>query len=390
VGHHLERLSQEKRQMKAKKKLGLIVNPIAGMGGRVGLKGSDGYEIQKKAREMGARPEAPQRAVQALRSVASIRDSIEVITCPYDMGEEEILECGIKPRVIGCAKKGETSAEDTRNASKEMTSLGVDLLLFAGGDGTARDICSAIGDKVPALGIPTGVKMHSAVFATSPKNAGELARLFLSETFSGIRLTEGEVMDIDEASFRENRLSAKLYGYLKIPFKRRMMQCPKAGGCAGERWALKAIATDVVNNMEDDCIYVIGTGTTTRAIMEELGLPNTLLGVDAVYNRKLAGSDLNESQLLEMIQGMKAKIIVSIIGRQGYIFGRGNQQISAEVIKKVGKDNIIVVGTMEKILTLGGEPLLVDTGDTEVDQMLTGYLQAITGFREKTMLRVES
>lgn len=376
--------------MNAKRKLGLIVNPIAGMGGRVGLKGTDGLEIQKKAREMGAKPEAPQRAVQALRNVAAIRESIELITYPHDMGEEEALECGLKPRVMGRVKKGKTSVEDTLNAAKGMMSLGVDLLLFAGGDGTARDICGAIGDKVPALGIPTGVKMHSAVFATSPKNAGELAKLFLDETPLAIRLTEGEVMDIDEASFRENRISAKLYGYLKIPFVRRMMQCPKAGGCAGEQEQLDVIATDVIRNMEEDCLYVIGAGTTTRAIMEKLGLSNTLLGVDAVYDRQLVGSDVNEYNILKMIEGNKAKIIVSIIGRQGFIFGRGNQQISAEVIRKVGRDNVIVIATMEKILTLGGEPLLVDTGDEETDQILTGYLQVITGFGERTMLKVES
>ena len=376
--------------MKAKRKLGLIVNPIAGMGGRVGLKGSDGREIQKKAREMGARPEAPQKAVQAIRNVASIKDFIELITYPYEMGEEEAMECGITPSVIGRVKKGETCAEDTRNAAKEMMSLGVDLLIFAGGDGTARDICGAIGDKVPALGIPTGVKMHSAVFATSPRNAGELAKLFLDETSCAIRLTEGEVMDIDEASFRENRISAKLYGYLKIPFMRRMMQCPKAGGCAGGSEQLDEIAADVILNMEKDCLYIIGAGTTTRAIMEKLGLPNTLLGVDAVYDRELAGSDLNESQLLKMIEGKKAKIMVSIIGRQGFIFGRGNQQISAEVIRKVGRDNIIVIASIEKILTLSGKPLLVDTGDIEVDQTMKGYLQVITGFGRRTMLKVES
>ena len=162
--------------MSVKKKLGLIVNPVAGIGGRVGLKGSDGYDIQKKAMEMGAEPEAPKRAVQALRSVAPIKDHIEVITYPYNMGEEEILECGMKPRVIGSIKKGETSGEDTRIAAREMIQMGIDLLLFAGGDGTARDIYSAICDNVPALGIPTGVKMHSAVFATNPRNAGELAR----------------------------------------------------------------------------------------------------------------------------------------------------------------------------------------------------------------------
>jgi len=372
------------------KKLGLIVNPIAGMGGRVGLKGSDGREILEKARALGAKPEAPSRAVHALEGIVPIREQIEIITCPHDMGEEETLAGGLAPKVIGTVTKGETTAEDTQRAAKDMEALGIDLLLFAGGDGTARDIFTAVGDRVPALGIPTGVKMHSAVYATSPRNAGELARLYLDEKSLDIRLTEGEVMDIDEASFRENRLSARLYGYLKIPFKKRLIQCPKAGGCAGEQESLDAVAADVINHMEENCLYIIGTGTTTRTVMEKLHIPNTLLGVDALYNRQLAGTDLNESQLLEMIEGKKARIVVSIIGRQGYIFGRGNQQISARVIEKVGRESIIVIATMEKILTLGGDPLLVDTGDITVDRMLTGYAKVITGLGETTILKVES
>ncbi len=371
------------------KKLGLIVNPIAGMGGKVGLKGSDGRAILERAREMGAKAQAPERAIQALKSITSIKDSIEVVTYPYDMGEDEAITCGIVPKVIGHIKRGKTDADDTCKAARKMEQLDIDLLLFAGGDGTARDIYSAVGDRIPALGIPTGVKMHSAVFAISPKYAGEVARLFLEEQSSGIYLTEGEVMDIDEAAFRNNQVSAKLYGYLKIPFKKKMIQCPKSGGCAGEKEALAAIATEVVNNMEDDCLYIVGTGTTTRALMEKLRLPNTLLGVDAVYNYQLVGSDLNESQILEIIKDKSTKIIVGIIGGQGYIFGRGNQQISARVIRKVDKQNIIIIATMEKIISLRGGTLLVDTGELEVDQILAGYMQVTTGFRERIVMKVE-
>ncbi|MGB9440527.1 MAG: NAD(+)/NADH kinase, partial [Desulfobacterales bacterium] len=257
-------------------------------------------------------------------------------------------------------------------------------------DGTARDIYRAVGDRIPALGIPTGVKMHSAVFAISPKYAGEIARDFLEGNSLGIRLTEGEVMDIDEAAFRNNQVSARLYGYLKIPFKKNRLQCPKSCGCAGEKEALASIATDVVNNMEDDCLYIVGTGTTTRAVMQKLGLPNTLLGVDAVLNYQRVGSDLNESQLLEVIKDKSTKIIVGVIGGQGYIFGRGNQQISAEVIKKVGKEGIIVLATLDKITTLKGAPLLVDTGDKEIDEHLSGYMKVISGFGERIVLKVES
>lgn len=373
----------------SKKKLGLIVNPIAGMGGRVGLKGSDGEAIIKKAIALGAKPESPMRAVQALRKIARIKDNIELITYPHEMAEDEARECGFAPNVIGSIKRGMTTANDTINAATEMLGLEVDLLLFCGGDGTARDIYNVIRDEVPALGIPAGVKIHSAVFATTPQNAGELAANYLSRE-SGIRLREAEVMDIDEQAFRENRLTAKLYGYLRVPYERGMVQDIKSGSMLGEEASMAEIANDVINNMRDDYLYIIGPGTTTRAIMEKLGLENTLLGVDAVYRRKLVGSDLNESQLLQIMAGRKTKIVVTVIGRQGYIFGRGNQQISPQVIRKVGKKNIIVVATMNKILSFGGKPLLVDTGNYDVDKMLTGYIRVVSGCREKVVLKVVS
>lgn len=376
--------------MKGKKKLGLIVNPIAGMGGKVGLKGSDGLEIITKAKQLGARPESAKRAVDALTRLSSFKERVDLFTYPYDMGEEEAIVCGFDPMVIGKIKKGKTTEEDTKKAANDILRLGVDLLLFAGGDGTARDVYSVIGDRLPVLGIPSGVKVHSAVYGASPKKAGDLSALYLTGKSSEVRLKEAEVMDIDEKYFRKNMLSARLFGYLKIPYIKRLVQSAKAGGCAGEKQALDAIAADVINNMEEDYLYIIGPGTTTRTVMEHLGLESTLLGVDTVYNRKLNGSDLNESQLLELLKGKKTKIVVSIIGSQGYIFGRGNQQISAEVIEIVGRENIFVLATMEKITTLKGAPLLVDTGDTKVDKILSGYMQVISGLGERIMLKVDS
>ncbi len=371
-----------------KRKLGLVVNPIAGIGGRVGLRGSDGLEIVKRARELGAEPESPRRAVEALKQISLIKNNIELITYPYEMGESEAEECEFSPIVIGSIARDNTTSCDTRNAAKRMLELGVNLLLFAGGDGTARDIYDVIGDKIPALGIPAGVKIHSAVFATNPQNAGNLTALYLGRESLKIRLREAEVMDIDEQAFRENRLTTKLYGYLKVPYERGLVQGVKVGSFSEEEAAMDAIAFDVINNMEDDYLYLIGPGTTTRGIMEKLGLEHTLLSVDAVYQRKLVGSDINESQLLKLIDGKKIKIVVSVIGGQGYIFGRGNQQISAKVIRKAGKENVIVVATKNKILSLQGNPLLVDTGDDEVNQMLTGYIKVVTGFNERTVTRI--
>jgi predicted polyphosphate/ATP-dependent NAD kinase len=368
-----------------KRKLGLIVNPIAGLGGRVGLKGSDGAEIQKKALELGAVPQSLNRAVQALERVTSIKDDLEIITYPSEMGEDATKECGFDPIVVGSIRKGKTTAEDTKNAAREMLRLGVDLLLFAGGDGTARDIYDAIGEGMPVLGIPAGVKIHSAVFGISPRSAGNLAVLY----FRGrCDVREAEVMDVDEEAIRQGIVSAKLYGYLRIPFEKRLIQGVKTPSSGGEKEAMEAIAYEIVDAMKDDYLYIIGPGTTTRAITSKLGLNKTLVGVDVILNRRLAGTDVNEAQLLRLLEKRKAKIIITPIGGQGYIFGRGNQQISPEVIKKVGRDNIMVVAAPEKINSLRGRPFLVDTGDRAVDRMLSGYIRVVTGYNEHVIYKI--
>jgi len=368
-----------------KRKLGLVVNPIAGIGGRVGLKGSDGAEIQKKALKLGAVPQSLNRAAQALERLASIKDDFDIVTYPSEMGEDAAKECSFDPIVIGSIRKGKTTAEDTMNAAKEMLRLGVELLLFAGGDGTAKDIYNAIEEAIPVLGIPAGVKIHSAVFAISPRSAGDLAVLYLRGRCG---ISEAEVMDVDEEAIRRGIVSAKLYGYLRIPFEKRLIQGVKTPSSGGEKEAVEAIACDVMNRMKDDDLYVIGPGTTTRAIASKLGLNKTLIGVDVVSRGKLVGTDVNEAQLLKLLEKRNAKIIITPIGGQGYIFGRGNQQISPEVIKKVGRDNIIVVASPKKINSLRGRPFLVDTGDRAVDRMLSGYIRVITGYNEEIVYRI--
>jgi predicted polyphosphate/ATP-dependent NAD kinase len=366
-------------------KLGLIVNPIAGIGGRVGLKGSDGVEIQRKALALGAKPEAHQRTVQALIGMKPI-DDIEILTYPGEMGESAAKECEFNPLVIGSIKCGETTSEDTINAAREMLQMGAHLLLFAGGDGTARDIYNAIGQNLPVLGIPAGVKIQSAVFGINPRRAGELAAQYLRGTIS--RLREAEVMDIDEDCVRNGIVSAKLYGYLRIPFRRSLVQSHKVASGSGEEASTEAIACDIIDTMEEGILYILGPGTTTRAITSKLGLEKTLIGVDVVCDKKLLAADVNEAQLLKLLKGKNSKIIVTPIGGQGYVFGRGNQQISHKVIKRVGEHNIIVISTADKINSFQGRPLWVDTGDRELDTMLSGHIEVITGYDEKVIYRV--
>ena len=367
-------------------KFGLIVNPIAGLGGRVGLKGTDGPEVAERALSLGARPESPQRAVRALEQLKLMVADCLVLTYSNEMGESEARRCGFEVEVIGRPAGEKSSAEDTVSAARSARDRGASLLLFAGGDGTARDIYRAVGTSIPVVGVPAGVKMHSGVFARTPESAGELTGRFL---LGGIRrLVEMEVMDIDEDAFRRGIVRARLYGYLSVPLDRQLVQGAKAPTPPSERAAQEAIAAYVVEKMEEEVLYLVGPGTTTRAIMEALGQPFSLLGVDAVYDRKCIGTDLREQEILDLLDSRRARIIVSPIGGQGHIFGRGNQQLSPAVIRRVGKDGIIVVATPSKLASLRAGPLMVDTGDRALDRALSGYIRVITGYGEEVVYPV--
>ena len=366
-----------------KPRIGLIVNPFAGIGGAVGLKGSDGSDTVHRAFELGAEQRAPARAIAALQALIHLQHDVELVTFPQEMGEDEARACGFAPNVLGTIKSGATTAQDTRRAAQAMRDVGVDLILFVGGDGTARDIYESIGMDVPALGIPGGVKIHSGVYAISPRHAAELVSAFIYEKTV---LRQLEVMDIDETLFRQGRVSARLYGYLKVPYQQQLLQGAKQSS-SGQSDAVSGIAEYVVQEMEDDYHYVLAPGSTVHAIGNRLNLQTSLLGVDIVYQKRLVAVDVTERKLLDILEGKRFKIIVTAIGGQGFIFGRGNQQISPRVIMRAGRLNLMVVATTEKLLALDG-PLLADTGDPECDTHLSGYIKVITGYRQASMWKV--
>jgi len=365
------------------KRVGLIVNPYAGIGGRVGLKGSDGEEIRKKALELGAVPMSPQRTVEALKELKGL--DFKLYTYPKEMGENEAREAGLEPIVIG-ELVNDTTAEDTKHAAELMLEQDLDLLVFAGGDGTARDIYSVVGDKIPVLGIPTGVKIHSGVYAVDPRGAGELLKRFIEGGSVDFKLEE--VMDIDEEAFRNNTLQARLYGYMKTLYVEEYIQGGKESSVLTDESSKIGIANELTDEMLPDVYYVLGTGTTVEPIAEILGVEKTLLGVDIVLNRELVASDVNEEQILETIDDKDTRLVVTVIGGQGFVFGRGNQQISPRVIRAVGKNNIIIVASPDKLAALRGHPLRVDTGDSELDEELKGYYKVHTGYGRRTLYKV--
>jgi predicted polyphosphate/ATP-dependent NAD kinase len=351
-------------------RIGLIVNPIAGMGGRVGLKGTDG--VVDEARRLGATPVAAGRAERALARLERCRDELTVLAAPDAMGADLAMSRGFDTIVLESRPpEATTTAADTRAAAAELLRRGVDLILFAGGDGTARDIHGIVGDRVPVLGIPTGVKMHSAVFATSPENAGDIAAAFV--TGAGPAVREAEVVDVDEEAAREGRIETRLYGAVKVPLDRLRMQSAKTRSAATDEAALDAVCRAVADSMDPRRIYVLGPGTTTRLVAAHLGLPKTLLGVDAVRGGRILGSDLSERDLLALLGDEPATLFVGVVGGQGALFGRGNQQLSPAVLRRIGIDNIEVVAGMHKLLALDPPWLRVDTGEPALDSELAGY-----------------
>ena len=371
------------------KKIGLIINPIAGIGGKVGLKGSDGLDIVEKAKALGAVAESGEKTLTALRSLALIEKDVEIYTYPGEMGADVCVEAGFKTVVLGQIEKDKTTSADTMTAAKEILKNDIALLLFAGGDGTARNILDAVDKDTLVLGIPAGCKIHSGVYAINPRSAGFLAAAVLQGRIAGSK--EAEVMDIDEELFRKDIVQAKLYGYMRIPDAASLMQCRKSGGMVSDEDAVEEIAEYVADTMEKDTLYIVGTGSTTAAIMKKLNLPYTLLGVDLVCNNKVLANDCTEKTILDYLgRCEKVKIIVTIIGGQGYVFGRGNQQISAEVLRKVGKENVIIAATRNKLASLPDNKLYADTGNEEVNRLLSGWKRVIVGYKYEVVMEIYS
>lgn len=372
------------------KKLGLLINPVAGMGGSIGLKGTD--HMVEEAIRRGAKPRANDRVRQALKELLEIKNKLEIVTCPGDMGEDTAKSMGFRTTVLHTGGRRslkdlfDSSRTDTIVLSKAMEEAGVDLLLFAGGDGTARDIYEGVGTELPALGIPAGVKIHSPVYAKNPQSAGDLAKLWLTGKVT--KTAEQEVLDIDEELYRQEIINTRLYGYLSVPLEHVFTQNRKAPTPLSETASIESIAHEIVEHMEEDTYYLIGAGTTTRGVMQMLGLKNTLIGVDLIRNKELVANDIYGDKILDFIKGKKTKLIVTVTGGQGFLFGRGNQQITPEVIREIGKENIIILATKAKIAEFHHQPFLVDTPDEELNKELCGYYRVITAYGEFTMCRV--
>lgn len=368
--------------------VGLVVNPIAGMGGRVGLKGTDGKV--EEARRRGAKPRSPTRAREALEHLRKQTGEIELYTYGGVMGEEVAIDAGFEPIVVGRPNGDETTAADTRDAVRKLVSVprtseqanrattaqgeGVDLILFVGGDGTAVDVAETLAeldDDTPILGVPGGVKVYSSVFAVTPRAAGRIAA-----TFDRTELRE--VNDIDEEAYRGGDVNTELKAIATVPVGEEIQSSKQIGGGTVEALAA-AVAAEI---REDDATYVLGPGSTVDAVKTELGFDGSPLGVDVWRRGEVIARDAGESEILDSL-GEKNVIVVSPIGGQGFVFGRGNHQISPDVIRR---SEVEVIASKQKLSDIG--VLRVDTGDSELDEDLRGWRRVRTGKFERQLLKV--
>jgi predicted polyphosphate/ATP-dependent NAD kinase len=368
--------------------IGFVINPLAGIGGSVALKGSDGADTVEQALAKGGALKAQQRGAITLEKIISVKDEIQFICFDGSMGAELLAQLDLRFEVVGKTAALTTSPTDTVNAISAFIAHGVDLILFVGGDGTARDIYSAIDQSTPVLGIPSGVKMHSGVFALSPSTAGEIIRLLI--TGAMVSVSFQEVRDIDEAAYRQERVMSRYFGEMLVPDMPRYLQATKVSGVEVEELVVADIAADLVNDIDNNGLYLVGAGTTAASFMNELSLPNSLLGIDVVMAGQLLLADATEQQLLEQLQihSGDIKLVISVTGGQGFLFGRGNQQLSPAVIRAVGVDNLMILATKSKLKALAGRPLLVDTGDRSLDLELAGLYQVVTGYHDRVLYRV--
>jgi predicted polyphosphate/ATP-dependent NAD kinase len=389
-------------------RVGLLINPYAGVGGPLALKGSDEIPSDVRA-ELHAQAQASESPAQ--RRVLAFLEALNLSLCTVTSTEISLSRQHLLPVIsvqwvsidgalggavlkqAGCSYEAlpltieqPSTAFDTQALALAIKAAGVDLLVFAGGDGTARDVCTAIGMQIPVLGLPAGVKMHSGVFAINPKAAAEVLAALLRGEW--VALDSAEVRDIDETALRHGRVVAKHFGEMRVPVAANQLQQVKCSGLEVEALVVAEIAADVVENMLPGQLYALGPGTTVAAVADALGLSNTLLGFDVVRDAELICADANAADLLRYSAAESLKVIITPTGGQGSLIGRGNQQLSATLLQKIGRDALQVLATPAKLAALNGRPLRLDTNDATLDLGWSGLWPITTGYQQAALYSV--
>ena len=367
-------------------RIGLIVNPIAGLGGAVGLKGTDGPGTVAEALRRGAEAKAGPRARLALTRLADRVPGAAITVAAGPLGADWARELDLRTKVVEAAQVTGT-ARDTREAIRAMGAL--DVIVFAGGDGTARDVARVAGSAA-ILGIPCGVKMHSGVFAVSPHSAGAMMADLIAAPERVRWTNDAEIMDIDEDALRQGVLAPRLFGLARSAVSRNLMQAAKGGPRKDAAGALSSAAREIVELMDESTLYIIGPGTSAGAVMSAAGHRPTTLGVDAMLGRMVAARDADDAELQRLARDREVRIVLGVTGQQGFLLGRGNQQIGPGLIARAGREGLVILATEDKLIALAQPRLLVDTGDPALDARLAGFIRVSTGANRQMMMRIAS
>lgn len=366
-------------------RIGLIVNPVSGIGGPAGLGGSDGNETQAEAMARGSVPRSGARAERLLRALSRLGVYAEVFTARAEMGEDAVHSAGWKPTlVLPMPELGRpTTAADTIRIAAELRHR-VDVIVFVGGDGTARDVLAGTDEQVVLLGVPAGVKMHSDVFARSPEAAAGVIAASNGASVSH----PAEIVDIDEDARRNGHLNSRIYGRARVLGRRGSTQGGKIGSTAETGEQLGGCAAEVKSRIDPEAVVLFGPGTTVRRVSEAMGFESTLLGVDAMIGGRLVGRHCSADELERLTAGRRVQLVVSPVGGQGFILGRGNQQIDARVLARVNADDLIIVCTSAKLGDLSGGPLWIDAQDMVLSERFSGPRRVIVGRHHEAVVRV--
>lgn len=370
-------------------RLGLLLNPLAGVGGPAAHKGSDAAAIQAAAAQGELALTAPARARTFLQALKPISDQFELLTVPGAMGETVCHELGYTCKLIDYTPANPSSYRDTEQAAAALTVAAVDLLVFVGGDGTARDVCRVTGTRQLVLGVPAGVKMHSGVYAVNPQSAAEVVKQMLAGELIGV--SEAEVRDIDEEAFRRGLVKSRYFGVMQVPDEVRYLQQVKQGGQEVEELVLADIAADIEESLDDETLYIFGPGSTTHQVLQNLRWPSTLLGIDVFKGGQQLKADVSAEDLQDCLCNHTGSLALYItaIGGQGHIIGRGNQPLTPDLLRRIGRENLHVVATKTKLKNLQGRPLLMDSGDSQLDESWSGYIPVLTGYHDAVLYRLD-
>ena len=388
-------------------RLGLVVNPDAGLGGKLGYKGSDGRA--KEARNAGAIDRSGPRMNEALANLDELLSSSlnrtnakpTIVCYSGRMGSTWLINTDSFDLEIIGETPVETSADDTIKLVDDLINAGIDGILYAGGDGTTRDIANALkisesngkteATKTPLIGVPAGVKMHSGCFATTPKAAAEVTLAFI---LGDLMVAITEIMDLDEEVYLKGEWRVRMYAEAYTPSSPKYMQGAKEQvERESEAETIEGMADHVKNLIEDDdsLMVIFGSGGTMRQIGKHLGYELTLLGIDIFENGNIH-NDLNEQGLLNLIKNHtgKVQLLLSPMGGQGFLIGRGNLQLSADVLREIGIENILGIATPAKLLGLSS--VRIDTGDATLDAefQTRKFIKLLQGYRVTRVIRVHT